>query len=178
MKLADAELICGDLLFGVGGLSMSFKTWKVCGSIRRRCENVHDIDIVAIENFGEFGEITLAQRINQIDPTGNHESKELGRQCVVRYLNGASIKRFKFRDIMIDLYLANEKTFETLVLIRTGSKEHNIRLTKLAMAKNMKLKAGGEGLVARNNEAFVYEDTEDGILIKLLGSVVPVEQRN
>ena len=79
---------------------------------------------------------------------------------------------------MIDLYLATEKTFGTLVLIRTGSAEHNVRLTTLAMGQSMKLKANGDGLVDRNNEKMVFENTEEGILMKLLGRVPPPEQRN
>lgn len=179
MKLVEAEEICRNLFFGRGALAKVLKTWTVCGSIRRQCENVGDIDIVAIQDIsGGFGEPTLGQRINLIDPMGHHQSLKLGKSAPSRYLDGAYIKRFQYRGIMIDLYLATEKTFGTLKLIRTGSKEHNVRLTTLAMSNNMKLKASGAGLVARNNESFVYEDTEDGILMKLLGRIPPPEQRN
>lgn len=177
MKRTEAEEICQDLIMGRGELARQFKRWTVCGSIRRLCENVGDIDIVAIEEQGGFGEPTLSQKINLLDLKGPSEAKQSWRPTG-RFLAGPAIKRFQYRGIMIDLYLATEKTFETLVLIRTGSKEHNIRLTRLAMSKGMKLKAGGEGLVARNNEAFIYEDTEDGILMKLLGRIPPPEQRN
>ncbi|HII36249.1 MAG TPA: hypothetical protein HA319_04280 [Nitrosopumilaceae archaeon] len=78
---------------------------------------------------------------------------------------------------MIDLYLANEQTFQTLVLIRTGSAEHNVRLTTIAKYKNMKLKADGKGLVDRNDESIIYENTEDGILQRLLGNVPVPEKR-
>ena len=178
MKLTKAEEICRDLIIGREELANHFKKWTVCGSIRRKCENVGDIDIVAIEEPNEFGQPSLSQRITIIDPTGSLESQELGKQGAARFLDGSAIKRFQYRGIMIDLYLATEDTFGTLVLIRTGSKEHNIRMTTLAMNKNMKLKASGAGLVARNNEKFVFENTEDGILMKLLGRIPPPEQRN
>jgi len=178
MQLKQAELICRDLLIGKGQLVTHFAKYSVCGSIRRLCENVGDIDIVAIEEPNKFGEPSLLQRINLIDPTGRHESQKLGKQAPGRFLDGPNIKRFKYKGIMIDLYLATEKTFGTLKLIRTGSKAHNIRLTTLAMDKNMKLKASGAGLVARSQESFVFENTEDGILNKLLGKVPPPNQRN
>lgn len=176
LKIAEAGLIAADLLYGEGNLERHFANWKICGSIRRLCENVGDIDIVAIpkpESEYLFAEVGLNEYINRLDPEGRNASPD-----AKRFLLGDKIKRFWFRGIMIDIYMATEKTFETLMLIRTGSREHNVRLTTLAMSKNMKLKAGGEGLVARNNEAFIYEDTEDGILMKLLGRVPPPDQRN
>lgn len=178
MKLEEAQEICNDLLKIRGQLSRHFLKLVVCGSIRRHCDVVGDIDLVGIEKPNAFGEPSLSQRINLIDPTGSHEAQELGKQGAARFLDGGKIKRFKYRNIMIDLYLADEKTFGTLVLIRTGSKEHNIRLTTLAISRNMKLKAGGEGLVDRNKESMVYDNTEDGILMKLLGRVPGPEQRN
>ncbi len=176
MKLEEAGLIAGDLLYGEGNLERHFTNWKICGSIRRLCENVGDIDIVAIlkpESEYLFGEPSLNKCISWLHQPDRDTSPD-----DKQFLLGDKIKRFQYRGIMIDIYLATEETFETLILIRTGSREHNIRLTTLAMSKSMKLKAGGEGLVARNNEAFIYESTEDGILMKLLGRVPPPEQRN
>jgi DNA polymerase/3'-5' exonuclease PolX len=87
--------------------------------------------------------------------------------------------------MMIDLYLADETTYETLVLIRTGSKDHNIRLTTLSKGKGWKLKASGAGLVRTNGKEGkdeeileVIDRTEDGILQKLLGRVPKPEERN
>src|SRR3972149_2798738 len=150
MKLEEADKICDDLLNS--GLSNYFKTYKICGSIRRKQPEVNDIDIVAIpkpESDFQFGEPSLSNYI----------------------------KRFKFQGAMIDLYLANEQTFGTLVLIRTGSAEHNVRLTTIAKYKNMKLKADGKGLVDRDTESFIFENTEDGILKRLLGNVPVPEKR-
>jgi len=178
MKLEEANKICDDLLNS--GLSNYFKTYKVCGSIRRKQPEVNDIDIVAIpkpESDFQFGEPSLSNYINNLDSDGERQAKELGKQGAGRFLNGDLIKRFKFQGAMIDLYLANEQTFQTLVLIRTGSAEHNVRLTTIAKYKNMKLKADGKGLVDRNDESIIYENTEDGILQRLLGNVPIPEKR-
>lgn len=177
MKLQEAKDIAIELISPDTHLIVNhFKKMVICGSIRRKMENVHDIDIVAIqkpEHEYAFSEESLNSSISKLDPTGVSSPSE-----EKRFLLGDKIKRFMFKGIMVDLYLATEKTFETLVLIRTGSKEHNIRLTTLAMGKNMKLKAGGEGLVDRENESMIYEDTENGILTRLLGRVPTPEERN
>ena len=162
---------------GSGELARHFSKWTVCGSIRRQCETVKDIDIVAIrrpESEYKFGELGLEAWITGLDPLGSSEAKEKG---ISRYLNGSLIKRFQYKEISVDLYLADQSTFETLKLIRTGSAEHNIRLTTLAMSKNLKLKANGTGLVERNDESKIIENTEDGILMALLGRIPKPEQR-
>lgn len=177
MKREDALTICNNLLAGSGQLGRHFKTFMVCGSIRRLREFVNDIDLVAIpkpDGEYQFGEPSLALDIKRLDPEG----AKLEKPDAARFLNGDKIKRFQYNGIMIDLYLATEKTFGTLVLIRTGSKEHNVRLTTLAMGNGMKLKANGKGLVDRNIETMIYENTEDGILMKLLGRIPAPEQRN
>ena len=179
MKLEQANGICRGLLMGKCALAHYFKKWLVCGSIRRKCENVNDIDIVAIpkpESEYGFGDKTLDDAISLL-----HEG------TTDKPLLGEKLKRFFYRGISIDIYLANAKTFETLKLIRTGSKEHNIRLTTLARGKGLKLYANGKGLCKikggiYNNEPEeimgVVEDTEDGILNNLLGRAPTPEQRN
>jgi DNA polymerase/3'-5' exonuclease PolX len=186
MKLQDAESIAQDLLTGNGQLASHFEKWTVCGSIRRKKSEVNDIDIVAIEKPHtryQFGEPTISQRIKRLDPTGESEAKAMGKQGAARFLDGDKIKRFQYRGMMIDLYLADEKTYGTLVLIRTGSKDHNVRLTTLAMGKGWKLFASGQGLcrVGKTNRDMILEvidSTEDGILLKLLGRVPKPEERN
>lgn len=188
MILEDAKKICRDLLMNQGQLATHFKNYAVCGSIRRQCETVHDIDIVAIpkpESEYKFGEFSLSTWIEILDPNGFRESKK-GNQDVKRFLNGHAIKRFRYAEAMIDLYLADETTFETLKLIRTGSKQHNIRLTILAREKGLKLFASGKGLCKirggiYNNEPeeiiSVVESTEDGILQYLLKTLPKPEDR-
>jgi DNA polymerase/3'-5' exonuclease PolX len=186
LKREEAELICRELLIGEGQLVQHFKKYLACGSIRRLKETVKDIDIVAIpkdDSEYQFGEIGLPEKINLLDPMG----KTAG-QGVARFSNGSAIKRFEYKGISIDLYLADESTFETLVLIRTGSTEHNIRLTQIARSKGLKLFASGKGLCKikggiYNNEPEeiieIVQNTEDGILNYLLGRIPkPEERRN
>ena len=48
--------------------------------------------------------------------------------------------------IPVDLYIATPETWTTLLLIRTGSKEHNIKLAQRARELGMKLRASGDGI--------------------------------
>jgi DNA polymerase (family 10) len=120
---------------------------EIAGSIRREKPNVHDIDIVLIEKpesaliipstLASIGTITL---------------------------NGSKIKRLHYGEasIDIDIYIATPASWSTLLLIRTGSKENNIRLAMAAMRKGWQLKANGDGLFNEQDER-IAGDTEQSI---------------
>lgn len=95
---------------------------------------VHDIDIVCLPS----------------DRAGlEHRLWELMEQESLREVrNGPLIKTFLAvaSGISIDLYIAEEATWATLLLIRTGSKEHNIKLCRRARELGMKLHASGKGI--------------------------------
>lgn len=186
MNLAEAEALAKSLL-AEGGLGKHFVLYKVCGSIRRQCEVIGDIDIVGIpraESSYVFGEESLTDFVERIDPQGRDEYLKDKRVGAARYLNGKAIKRFQYQGQMIDLYIASRQTFETLVLIRTGSADHNRRLATLAKGKGLSLLARGDGLCRvheHNGETVVDEvidNTENGILYRLLGSIPIPEKRS
>jgi len=123
---------------------------EIVGSLRRLKVGVNDIDILAIPRFIQADDDTLfgePVQENQLD-------KQLSELCLSRDLeldaNGSKIKRFlKTVDgdtVPIDLYIATEQTWWTLLLIRTGSRNHNIKLARRAMELQMHLKADGSGL--------------------------------
>jgi hypothetical protein len=98
------------------------------GSIRRQKSWVNDIDIVCIP--GNQGKLLYVLH-------------DMGTMIV----GGPKIMRYKLKEgIELDLYIANPETWATLLLIRTGSKETNIRLCSLARKKGMMLHADGSGL--------------------------------
>ena len=93
---------------------------EIAGSIRRGKPIVHDIDIVLIEKPESALIIpSLLATIGAIT------------------LNGSKIKRLHYgdADINIDIYIATPASWSTLLLIRTGSKENNIRLATIAKRK-------------------------------------------
>lgn len=156
--------------------------YQICGSLRRMKDTVGDIDIVAIPRLAyESGDETLSEAISKIDPNGSDIARSLGKFGAGRFLDGDLVKRFHFQGISIDLYLADDTTFGTLVLIRTGSKEHNIKLTMLARSKNMKLFASGKGLCMVDSDDHITEiicTDENNILTTLLNDIPKPKERN
>jgi len=116
---------------------------EVAGSIRRKKAFVRDVDLVLIPS----------------DPWNLlHELKGLGPMR----MHGGKIMRGTVGSTQIDCYVADEDTWATLLLIRTGSAENNIRLATLAKKKNWRLAASGDGLFNEKGER-VAGDTEESI---------------
>lgn len=142
MQLERAHAIASEVM---GRLSPYCKQIVVAGSVRRQKPNVKDIDFVLVPS----------------DPWNlSREIMGLGPSVVY----GEKLKRINYNDTQIDLYYASEKTFATLLLIRTGSVENNIRLATLAKKRGWHLAASGDGLfnengqrVAGDSEASIYE---------------------
>jgi len=132
-----------------GILSPYCEKVEIAGSIRRRKPIVHDIDVVLIEK-PEAALImnSLMASIGKVE------------------LNGSKIKRLRYGEnntgISIDIYIATPATWATLLLIRTGSKENNIRLATIAKRRGWQLKANGDGLFNNQGER-IAGDTEESI---------------
>ncbi len=121
---------------------------EIAGSIRRRRPFVHDIDLVCIPaNQGQF----------------YFALKSLGTLT----LGGQKLMRCQLPTIVLDVYIATPETWATLLLIRTGSKAHNIRLCMRAKSYlSGTLKADGAGLFKPSScETMerVAGDTEESI---------------
>ena len=100
---------------------------RLAGSIRRKKSFVRDIDIV------------IELKPQNLDKLKDYVSK-LGELK----LKGDKLIRVIMKDnIQIDIYIGNKENYEPLLLIRTGSKEHNVKLTTRAISMNMKLTANG-----------------------------------
>ncbi|MBA7677605.1 hypothetical protein ES703_85865 [subsurface metagenome] len=116
---------------------------QVAGSIRRMAPNPKDIDLVLIPS----------------DPWNlEHEVLALVRPFRPK-LSGEKLKRFNYNGAQIDLYYASPETWATLLLIRTGSTENNIRLCSLAKKRGWRLAASGDGLFDENGMR-IAGDTE------------------
>jgi len=57
-----------------------------------------------------------------------------------------------FRGAPVDIYLASEETWHTLILIRTGPKEHNVKMCAEAKSRGWKMRTAGEGLFNERGE--------------------------
>ena len=138
---------------------------EIVGSLRRIKIGVNDIDLLVIPRFLQMEDETLfggPYQENQLDKT-------LSQLCLSRNLeldaNGSKIKRFlKTVDgdiVPIDLYVATEQTWWTLLLIRTGSRQHNIKLARKAMELQMHLKADGSGLLTNSGSIISVHSEEE-----------------
>ena len=123
---------------------------QVAGSIRRKCPEPKDIDIVLIPS-----DLWMLHA----------ELKKMGHVK----MSGAKIVRVLIGMRQLDIYVADEKSWATLLLIRTGSTENNIRLCSLAKRKGWHLAADGRGLFNEKDER-VAGDTELSIY-QALGQV-------
>ncbi len=126
-------------------LSLYCQRIEVVGSLRRKKRQVRDIDFVLIPS----------------DPWNlQHEIMGMG---MVKG-SGAKLTRVMAGSVQVDLYFADEKTWATLLLIRTGSAENNIRLATMAKKKGWHLAASGDGLfnekgerIAGDSERSIYD---------------------
>jgi len=120
---------------------------EIAGSIRRQKPIVNDIDLVIIEK-----------------PDAALNLPTLLFSMGVLKINGPDIKRLYLPhdNITLDIYIATPLTWSTLLLIRTGSKENNIRLATIAKSKGWHLKANGDGLFNEHGHR-VAGDTEESI---------------
>ena len=111
------------------------------GSIRRRKPLPRDVDMLLIPaNQGAL--LTALQGLGE---------KRRG---------GPKIEERLYKGVQLDLYFATPETWATLLLIRTGSKEHNIKLTTLAKRKGWTLHASGKGLCNAEDERIAWESEE------------------
>jgi len=117
MKLQQAETIAKNFLSEIKEFCERI---EIVGSIRRKKPEVNDIDIVLIPRQREH----LIQRIRKISRVE---------------VQGKKLIRTEYSNVQIDAYFATEETWGILLLVRTGSKEHNIKLCQHAINKGMKL---------------------------------------
>lgn len=144
MELQKAEKIAEDV---VSRLSPYCQRLEVAGSIRRRKPFVNDIDMVLIPEDREA-----------VDQVLMHLGK--------LKMSGPKIARVKMESITLDVYYATPETWATLLLIRTGSMENNIRLAGLAKKRGWRLKASGDGLFNGRGQR-VAGDSEESIYTAL-----------
>jgi len=140
MELEKAELIANEV---IAMLAPYCHRIEAVGSIRRRKLWVKDVDIVLIPS--DLWNLSLW--IRNLGPA---------------VMSGDKLKRINYQGVQIDLYFATAETWATLLLIRTGSKENNIRLCTLAKKRGWHLSANGDGLFDDNGQR-VAGDSEESI---------------
>ena len=132
---------------------------QLVGSIRRKKPIVRDIDIV------------IELKPDNLDNLKKSLS-ELGNLT----LKGKKLIRLITSDnIQVDIYIASQENYDPLLLIRTGSKEHNVKLTTRSHIFNYKLTANG--LIDMKTGSIIATSEQD-IFKALKMNYVEPENRN
>jgi len=152
MQLAQAEKLAEQF---IREIAVYCEKIKVVGSIRRKKTECRDIDLVLLAKPEELWNFTFKlKKISKIN------------------VNGKQVKRVIYKDEQFDLYFATPETWGALILIRTGSAQHNIKLSTIALNMGMKLTHRG---LMKNGE--IIASTEKGIYEALGMEYVPPEER-
>lgn len=140
---------------------------ELAGSIRRRREVVNDIDVVVLvrPDFNSWLNLLKAIR-NEFNASSVKQGDKLAVLNVPFTSQGC---------VQVDLYRADPGTWGVLLLVRTGSKEHNVKLCNLAICKGLRLQYS-VGLTDQQGHV-VAGRTEEEVFEKLgLPFVLPSER--
>jgi DNA polymerase (family 10) len=146
---------------------------EIAGSLRREACTVHDIDIVLLpkEAPQEFA-------LRDLTPLDDLLRQLIKRNSLATVRGKEKIRCFVATKtkIPVDLYFATLDTWATLLLIRTGSKEHNIKLAQRAKELGMKLHASGDGIEGANGELLRVSSEEELFSLLQLRYLRPSER--
>lgn len=143
---------------------------ELAGSIRRRRPFCNDIDLVVIpkvhQHIDLFGTVTnmgnllhsFLSRYVRETPTSEWISGEKnpdGKMWIVKLKSG----------VQLDIWAATPDNFGMILLIRTGSNEHNIYLCERARKMNLEMKVGvglmcDGGVIASKTEREIFTGLE------------------
>jgi DNA polymerase (family X) len=103
----------------------------IAGSIRRKCSDIGDVDLVCIPKIQPFLDLFGAPMTPR-----NLTAHEIKRRCLAEawliIKAGPTYLVFEGGGVQVDLWFCTEETWGTVLMCRTGSKEHNIWLAGLA----------------------------------------------
>ncbi len=142
MKLKDAEKLAEQIMEQIQPFCDRL---VVAGSIRRKKREVRDVDIVLIPKPLLWNRIVATLQRNMDAKVLKHGEKAV--QLTIYGIN-------------VDLYSATPETWEPLLLIRTGSAQHNIKLSMIARKKGMKLSHNGlikDGKIVASTEKEIFD---------------------
>ena len=122
---------------------------EVAGSLRRQKSKVHDIDFVVVaKSDGDW--LKINEKLKQLKAKPNCSGNS-----VIKAFVPCQTGLFQ-----VDFYRAKPSTFGILLLVRTGSADHNMWLAGYAISKGMRIKYS-EGLIKEGS--IIAGETEKGV---------------
>jgi DNA polymerase (family 10) len=146
---------------------------RVCiaGSIRRGKAEVNDIDIVALPKCLDLpGALGGTAHFSESQVWKDLIPKALLKWGLKMEASGQELLRLNFplTHLQVDVYRARAETWGVILLVRTGSKEHNVKLCTLARSKGLKLSAC-EGVVTQDGFGQVVASRTEEEIFTALG---------
>jgi DNA polymerase (family 10) len=144
---------------------------EIAGSIRRGKADVHDIDIVAIPRAVDMpGGLVGRAHFTESQVWVSLLSVALKKCGVLVSISGSELLRCVFVDtgFQVDIYRARMETWGVILLVRTGSRDHNIQLCALAKSKGLKLSAA-EGVVTQEGFGKIIASCTEEEIFAALG---------
>jgi DNA polymerase (family 10) len=137
----------------------------VCGSVRRRRETVHDLDILACSDAPQqvMDQFVRLPHVQQVLAHGSTKSSVV----LVQHVGGEKIS------LQADLRIVSASQYPYALLYFTGSKEHNVRLRQRALARGWTLNEYMMGTEAHP----ILAKTEEDIYAALGLTYIPPELR-
>lgn len=163
MKLEEAGVLADKIVHCIEHLCDPDKI-MVVGSVRRKRPEVHDIDIVLIPQTWWH---TIIQHLK------THMLASVvrfGRElATLKVPTGATSET-----VQVDIYNAHPETWGVLLLIRTGSKEHNIKLC--SRAKSMGIMLSAKDGVIKDGKVIASRSEEEIFKALNMDFVAPEER--
>jgi DNA polymerase (family 10) len=140
MKLEDAQVLAAKVCSALAPLCEKI---EVAGSIRRGKAEVGDIDLVVLPKAVDLpGGLCGIVKVDPSTVWKNLIPKALLKSGLQLEVSGQELHRFSFPSgVQVDVYRARPETWGVILLVRTGSKEHNVKLCSLARYKGLMLSA-------------------------------------
>lgn len=171
LDLSFAEEVAAQFIADFGPFADSI---AVAGSVRRRRPKVGDIDLVAVPRLESmvdlFGEPTGCKNLLQ------HAVRQKAAALPGWHLeaDGPYYQRLLIHAYQVDLWHTHPAHFGSVLLCRTGSKEHNIWLSMRAVRQRCRWEPT-KGLHLSNGT--LVGDTEESIYEALGLPYIPPEHR-
>ena len=129
LPLADGIRIADHVVAVLGPYCAKI---AIAGSIRRCCEHVGDVDVVCMVHPGQDSALRSRARLRSSVVTEGRDS------LVLRLPSGVQVDLWFAQPDTRDLLSSTPSTWGTVLLCRTGSREHNIRLCQRAQAMGLR----------------------------------------
>lgn len=145
---------------------------EIAGSIRRQKAEVADVDLVVIPRV-EIEKDIFGTAIKSTNVTWREIDRRATADGWQMLRAGAEIVSWKHKGVQVDVFFTEPQYWGSMLLCKTGSKEHNIWLANYAIAQGGKWHPN-HGLYLRNRR---ISDTEEAIYDALRIAYIPPERR-